>query len=177
MYVVWPLLTALLISLTGCATHLPHGVQPVTGFDVARYLGRWHEIARLEHRFERGLTQVTADYQRRDDGGIRVINRGFDAEQQRWQSAEGRAYFVQTPDIGHLKVSFFGPFYSSYVILALDQRNYQYALVTGPDRDYLWLLARQPQLADAIKRELVDKARSLGYPVEQLLWLDTPPAL
>ncbi len=158
----------MVLVLVGCVG-LPEGTQPVKGFELPRYLGQWYEIARLDHSFERGLERVTADYSMREDGGVRVINRGFDPVTGEWRQAEGRAYFLQSADVGSLKVSFFGPFYGGYHILALDQRNYQYALIAGPDRSYLWLLARTPQLDERTYQALVGQARQLGFPVSQLI--------
>ena len=122
-----------MLFLAGC-TGVPEGITPVTGFQLERYLGKWYEIARLDHSFERGLSHVTAEYSMRPDGGVKVLNRGFSAEKNRWKEAEGRAYFADGPGKGHLKVSFFGPFYGAYVILELDKENYQYSLLCGPDR-------------------------------------------
>jgi len=164
-------LLPLILLLAGC-TGTPAGVTPVSPFELDRYLGTWYEIARLDHRFERGLSQVTADYSRRDDGGIRVVNRGYDAARDSWQEAEGRAYPVGDPTVGHLKVSFFGPFYGGYCVIALDQEAYRYALVSGPTRDYLWILARTPVLEADIVDRLVDQARQLGYPAGELIFVD-----
>ncbi len=116
--------------LTGCVG-VPKGVKPVQGFQLKRYLGRWYETARLDHSFERGMSHVTADYSMRNDGGVRVLNRGYSEKKKEWKSAEGKAYFVKTPDHGYLKVSFFGPFYGSYVVFELDQKDYQYAVISG----------------------------------------------
>lgn len=165
----WPMLVFLFL-LSGCVG-IPPNVQPVQNFQLDRYLGRWYEVARLDHSFERGLSKVSADYSLRDDGGVRVINRGYNAEKGEWKEAEGKAYFVQTPDVGYLKVSFFGPFYGSYVVFALDQENYQYAMISGPDTDYLWILARQPQLDPSVKSSLIEKAKSLGFATEQLIFV------
>ncbi len=164
-----PLLLFLLLS--GCAT-LPDGIQPVRDFDLDRYLGRWYEIARLDHSFERGLSRVTADYSRREDGGLRVLNRGWQAEKKRWQEAEGRAYPAGKTGQGFFKVSFFGPFYSSYVILDLDHEGYQHALVCGPDRSYLWILARSPTLEPEVFDRLVARAASLGFATDKLLLIE-----
>ena len=128
---------------------MPENVEPVDEFEVDRYLGRWYEIARLDHSFEKGLSQVTATYSPRKDGGIKVINRGYSAEKQQWKEAEGKAYFVGSNDEAYLKVSFFGPFYGSYVVFELDKKDYQYAFSSGPDNDYLWLLARTPNVDSA----------------------------
>jgi apolipoprotein D and lipocalin family protein len=165
-----PHLTLVALVLGACAG-VPKDVQPVDGFELARYLGTWHEIARLDHRFERGLTHVTATYTMRDDGGVRVVNRGFRPATGEWEEAVGRAYFVGTPGVASLKVSFFGPFYGGYNVIDLDRDGYQYALVCGPSRSYLWILARQPALAEPTVRALVEKARGLGFPVDDLLYV------
>lgn len=164
---------ALLLVLSGCAG-TPENVSPVGGFEVERYLGRWYEIARLDHAFERGLEQVTADYSLRDDGGLRVVNSGYDRARQRWKEAEGKAYFTGARDVGSLKVSFFGPFYGGYNIIELDRQDYEYALVAGPDRSYLWILARQPALDASITRHLVAKASGLGFDTDALIFVEHP---
>ncbi|OXY82474.1 lipocalin family protein [Oceanimonas doudoroffii] len=164
-----PLLFACVLLLAGCAGK-PEGISPVAGFELNRYLGTWHEIARLDHSFERGLSRVTADYSLRDDGGVRVINRGYDAAAGEWRQAEGKAYFVQSPNLGHLKVSFFGPFYGAYVVFELDD-NYQYALISGPSRNYLWLLARTPTLKPAVQQRLITKASEAGFDTDRLIFV------
>ena len=161
----------LFLLLTGCAG-LPDGVFPVRDFDPDRYLGRWYEIARLGHSFERGLSRVTADYSRREDGGLRVLNRGWLAEKNRWQEAEGRAYLAGEPGQGLLKVSFFGPFFGAYVILELDREHYRHALVCGPDRSYLWILARSPKLEPEVFAHLVARAAALGFATDRLLLVE-----
>ena len=158
------------LFLGGCAG-LPAGIQPVENFELSRYFGTWYEIARLDHSFERGLDRVTAEYTLREDGSIRVLNKGFARDRNAWKTAEGKALFVQSPDTGYLKVSFFGPFYGAYVVIALDQQNYSYALVCGPDRSYLWLLARKPQLDEGIKVKLIAQAKQLGFAVEELIFV------
>lgn len=163
----------LLSCIFGCVG-MPEGVRPVEGFEVERYLGSWYEIARLDHSFERGMTRVTARYSMREDGGLRVVNRGFLAKENRWKEAEGKAFFVQGGDVGYLKVSFFGPFYGSYVVLDLDRENYQYALVCGPSRSYLWILARTPELAPEVRDRLVGKARALGFDTDRLIFVEHP---
>jgi apolipoprotein D and lipocalin family protein len=160
-------LAALVASCTGA----PDGVTVVDDFQLERYLGTWHEIARLDHRFERGLTHVTANYSLRSDGGVKVVNRGFDSAGHRWKEAEGKAYFVGASDVGQLKVSFFGPFYGGYNVIALDREEYRYSLVAGPDRGYLWILSRTPELEPAITEQLVGIAREYGFPVEELIFV------
>jgi apolipoprotein D and lipocalin family protein len=164
-------LLACVFLLTGCV-HAPEGIEPVTGFELQRYLGKWYEIVRLDHSFERGLTNVTADYSLREDGSVRVLNRGYSAEENKWDEAEGRAKFVEGSDKGFLKVSFFGPFYGSYVVFELDRENYQYALVTGPNKSYLWLLARSPVIDPALKERLIRRAAELGFDTGKLIQVD-----
>ncbi|HOD27939.1 MAG TPA: lipocalin family protein [Syntrophales bacterium] len=161
----------LLLFLTGCVG-IPEQVKPVDHFQLEKYLGRWYEIARLDHSFERGLTRTTADYSLQDDGGVRVLNRGYAPEKKTWKEAEGKAYFVKGPDQGYLKVSFFGPFYGSYIIFELDRETYQYALVCGPDKSYLWILARTPEMKRDVKDALVAKAAELGFDTGSLIFVD-----
>jgi len=161
------LITASTLGLAAC-TGIPKGTEPVSGFELDRYLGQWYEIARLDHSFERGLDCVTADYSLREDGGVRVINRGVNLSKGEPDEAEGRAYFIGDENIGRLKVSFFGPFYGGYNVLALDD-DYQWSLVAGPDRDYLWILARQPTLDDATLDALIQRAEALDFPVDELI--------
>lgn len=158
------------VILSGC-TGYPKNITPVQDFELNRYLGKWYEIARLDHSFERGLDKVTAHYSIREDGGVSVVNRGYSSATQAWKEAEGKAYFAREPEEGYLKVSFFGPFYSSYVIFELDKKNYQHAFVTGPNRSYLWLLSRSPQPDDTVVSRFVRKAEDLGYPVDQLIYV------
>lgn len=170
-----PIWWSAIFLMLGACTGLPENVRPVAGFDANRYLGTWYEIARLDHSFERGLDSVTATYRLREDGGITVLNRGRNAARKEWKQAEGRAYLVGDPAVGHLKVSFFGPFYSSYVIFDLSE-DYQTAYVAGFNHDYLWLLARRPQLSDAEKSRFIRAARDAGFDLDQLIWVEQPPA-
>ena len=103
---------------------------------------------------------------------MRVINRGYSAQDKTWKQAEGRAYFVGATDRGHLKVSFFGPFFGTYAIVELDQAGYQYSLVSGPDRSYLWILARTPTLPPDVMQRLLAKAAALGFDTGKLSVVD-----
>lgn len=161
----------LMLWLVGCTIAPPPGVTPITRFELNRYLGRWYEIARLDHAFERGLSQVSATYHRRDDGGVQVLNRGYDERTGAWREAEGRAYFIGEPTVGSLKVSFFGPFYGGYHLIALDQERYAWAMISGPSRDYLWILARTRQLPPAVLEHLLVQAKALGFATEELIWV------
>ena len=159
------------LVLSGCSG-LPKGVQPVSHFDLTRYLGSWYEIARLDHSFERGLTQVTAEYTLRADGGVKVVNRGFFEKEGEWKEVEGKAYFVRGQDEGHLKVSFFGPFYGSYVVFQLDRDQYQYAFVAGWNKSYLWLLSRTPVASPEMVSRFVSRAHELGFDTDELIFVE-----
>jgi apolipoprotein D and lipocalin family protein len=161
----------LVLLLTGCVG-IPEHIRPVTNFKAEKYLGKWYEIARLENSFERDLTHITADYSLREDGGLKVLNRGYLPSENIWKEAEGKAYFVNGANEGYLKVSFFGPFYGSYIVFELDHENYQYALISGPDKSYFWLLARQPKIKDEIKKVLLAKAASLGFETDKLIFVN-----
>jgi apolipoprotein D and lipocalin family protein len=158
------------IALLGC-TGIPEGLQPVTGFDLNRYLGKWYEVARLDHSFEKNMSNVTARYSRRQGGGIRVVNRGFDEKSGKWEQVEGKAFFIGPEDVGSLKVSFFGPFYGGYHVIALDKEDYRYAMVAGPKRSYLWILSRDKGLDPGVLSELVSKARGLGFDTDRLIFV------
>lgn len=151
---------------------MPNYVEPVKDFKLDRYLGKWYEIARLDHSFERGLSQVSAEYSLKPDGGVKVINRGYSAAKQEWKEAEGKAYFVNGENEAYLKVSFFGPFYGSYVVFGLDQQNYQYAFISGPDTDYLWLLARTPTVSPEVIKQFVDMASARGFDTDSLIYVE-----
>lgn len=157
-----------ILLLAGCV-NVPENITPVDHFNLNRYLGKWYEIARLDHSFERGMTSVSAEYSLRPDGGVRVVNRGFSQKENKWKEIEGKGYFVDRQDVGFLKVSFFGPFYGSYVVFDLDRENYSYALVCGPDRSYLWILARNPKIDDKLKKRLVNKAAASGFDIAKLI--------
>ena len=163
------ILILFVLLATGCVS-IPDNITPVTSFQIERYLGKWYEIARLDHRFERGLTQISAEYSMRPDGGLKVLNRGYSKEKQEWSEAEGRGYFVQSPNEAYLKVSFFGPFFGSYIVFELDTVNYQYALISGPDKSYFWLLARTPTIDDNLKKKLIAKAAALGFDTTKLIF-------
>lgn len=163
-------LLVLTLSLTACAS-IPPGVEPVSGFELERYLGQWYEIARLDHRFERGLDNVTAHYSLNDDGSVRVENRGFSAEENQWRNAVGKARLAGEEDVGKLEVSFFGPFYGPYVIFELDKKDYQHAFVTSGG-NALWLLARTPTISEALKAEFLERVAAAGYATNELIFVD-----
>ena len=167
------ILLMLLLSMSAC-TGIPPGITPVSGFELQRYLGVWYEIARLDHRFERGLTDIQAEYSLSESGDVKVLNSGYDAEAGKRSLAEGKAHFAAQPNIGSLEVSFFGPFYGAYNIIDLDKSAYRWAMITGPDRDYLWILARTPVLDSQTLQHLISEAASLGFATDKLIF-DTHP--
>jgi apolipoprotein D and lipocalin family protein len=156
---------------TGCAT-IPSGVEAVRDFDVSRYQGRWYEIARLDHSFERGLSNVSATYALRDDGGIDVLNKGFDKRSGKWKEARGRGYFLKDRTAGRLKVSFFWPFYGSYNIISLDRENYSYAMVCSANRSYLWILCREKTLSKEVTDKLMGTSRGYGFNTDGLIFVE-----
>ncbi len=159
------------LFLVGCVG-IPSNVKPVDNFQLERYLGKWYEIARLDHSFERGLTRVSAVYTLRDDGSVRVLNSGYSEKEKAWKRAEGKAYFVEGSNVGFLKVSFFGPFYGSYVVFELDHANYQYSLVCGPNKSYFWILARTPEISGELKDRLIAKAAASGFDTSKLIFVE-----
>jgi apolipoprotein D and lipocalin family protein len=171
-----PVMLVLISLVVSACTGLPDGIEPVDEFDINRYLGKWYEIARLDHSFERNLSNVSAEYSLRDDGGVKVINRGYLKSKGKWKEAEGKAYFVGKPDEAYLKVSFFGPFYGSYVVFELDKDKYQYAFVTSHNTSYLWLLSRSPTVSKEIVDRFIKKSRTLGFDTDSLIFVDNEQA-
>lgn len=156
--------------LAGCGS-MPDGIKAVSNFELNRYMGTWYEIARFDHRFERGMQQVSATYSLNDDGSVKVLNRGYQTKNNTWEDAIGKAKFSADKTTGHLKVSFFGPFYGDYLIFDLDEENYQYSFVTGGE-DYLWLLSRTPEVSADVKAKFIEQAQALGYNTDALIFVD-----
>lgn len=157
--------------LAGCTVSVPEGISPVRGFEVERYAGRWYEIARFDFVFERGLDNVTATYELNADGTVRVINRGYEEGTCRLREREGRAEFTGPMDVASLAVSFFGPFAGGYHVFILDE-NYRYAVVTGSDRGFLWILSRTPEMDQRTLDRILSQAAAAGFDVSQLVFVD-----
>ena len=155
-------------ALAGCAG-APEGIVAVDNFKLDRYLGTWYEIARIDNRFERGSDHVSASYTLRKDGMVKVLNKGYYPDKKEWKTAAGKAKFAGNPNIGALKVSFFGPFYGPYNVFALDRENYSWAMVTASSRDYFWILARTPHMEPALYAKLIEEAKTHGFDVSRVM--------
>lgn len=141
----------------------------VKNVDINKYIGKWYEIARFPHSFEKNLQGVTATYSFLKNGKIRVVNEGrVDSLNGKIKVANGKAKIPNANEPGKLKVSFFLFFYSDYFILELDEVNYQYALVGSSSDKYLWILSRTPQMPDSTFKMLTEKAKNRGYDLSQL---------
>jgi len=166
------LLTGLLtVFMLNICTSIPKGATPVKPFDKGKYLGLWYEIARLDFRFERNLNNTTAEYSLNPDGTIKVVNRGYNYVKNKWTEAVGKAKFAGDTNVGMLKVSFFGPFYAGYNVIALD-RDYKYALVAGENLKYLWILAREKSIPEDVKQNYLGIAKKIGFDISALIWVE-----
>lgn len=161
----------LICFIIASCQNIPETAEAVQGFEKEKYLGKWYEIARLDFKYEEGLNNTSAHYSLNDDGSIKVINKGYDVEKKEWKEAKGKARFVENDSIGMLKVSFFGPFYSGYNVIAIDE-NYDYALVAGKDLNYLWILSRETIIPEDIKKEYLKIAEDIGYDTSNLVWVE-----
>lgn len=158
-----------LALLNSCAS-IPKKAKAVENFDVDRYLGTWYEIARFDFRFEKDLDNVSAQYSLNEDGNVTVLNSGYNYKKEKWKKAEGLAKFREDKDTAKLKVSFFGPFYAGYNVIAVDE-NYRYALVAGKNLKYLWILSRTKGIPDEVKTNYLKIARQIGYDTSKLIWI------
>lgn len=158
-----------LVLFNACET-IPEGAKAVKPFEVNKYLGTWYEIARMDFKFERDLKNVTATYSLNEDGTIKVLNQGYNINTNERKQAIGKAKFVDLTDEAKLKVSFFGPFYAGYNVIALDA-EYKYALIAGQSLEYLWILSREKTIPDSIKTEYLKIAEGVGYKTSELIWV------
>lgn len=159
----------LCILLDSCAS-IPNKAIPVQDFEINRYLGTWYEIARFDFRFEKDLDNVSAQYSLDKNGNVIVLNSGYHVVKNEWKKADGLAKFRGDKGVAALKVSFFGPFYAGYNVIALDD-NYQYALVAGKNLDYLWILSRDKSIPEEVKIKYLQIAKDIGYDTSELIWV------
>jgi len=157
------------MGLYSCAT-IPKGAVAVNPFDIERYLGKWYEVARKDFKYERNLSNTTAEYSLIDKRTIKVDNNGYNVIKGEWTQAIGKAKFVGAENIAMLKVSFFGPFYSGYNVVAIDD-EYRYALVAGESLKYLWILSRETTIPEDIKNRYLKIAEEIGYNTDDLVWV------
>lgn len=149
---------------------IPEGAIPVKPFDKNKYLGKWYEIARMDYRFEKNMNNTMAEYSQNSDGSIKVINSGYNYKKQKIERVVGKALFVKDPEEARLKVTFFGPCYSGYNVIAIDT-DYKYALVAGRNLRYLWILSRETTIPEDIKKSYLEKAAEIGYDTSKLVWV------
>ncbi len=147
-----------LLSIASCKS-IPTHIKPVKPFVLEKYLGKWYEIARIDFRFEKGLNNVTATYTIKDDGMIKVDNKGYDYAKDKWKESIGKAKFARNENEGMLRVSFFGPFYAGYNVIAVDE-EYKYALVAGDNYNYLWILSREKTIPEDVKQSYLTIAKN-----------------
>lgn len=160
-------MVVLMVSIVSCTSETVVNNSAVKTVDVNRYLGKWYEIARFDHRFERGLSHCMTLYSMEKDGKIRVVNQGM--KDGIWKTSKGNAKMTDVP--GVLRVSFFGPFYSDYRIMMLAP-DYSYALVGGSSEKYLWILARSSTLPPNTQEAILREAQKRGYDTSRLLWVE-----
>lgn len=162
-------MTTITLVIFNCCSGIPKGATAVKPFDLQKYLGKWYEIARMDFKFEQDLKNVIANYSLNANGTIRVENQGYNYVTNKQMQSIGKAKLAGKKDEAKLKVSFFGPFYSGYNVLAIDEQ-YKYALVAGKSLKYLWLLSRDKTMPDDVKQNYLKIARSLGYNTDVLIW-------
>lgn len=174
IYITVFLLTLVMITLAvTCKNNMKKEIKTVPVVDLNRYIGKWYEIARYDHSFERGLQATTAEYAFRDDGMISVTNSGHvGSPQGKLKVAHGKAKQPNPQDPGKLKVSFFLWFYGDYYILDLDEVNYSYVLIGSSSDKYLWILSRTPQMEKEVLDMLLNKAREFGYDTDKLIFVE-----
>ena len=159
-----------LLIFNSCSVGIPDGATAVQNFAAKKYLGKWYEIARFDFRFEKNLNNVTAEYSMKENGHIKVDNRGYDYLKKEWKQSTGEARFVGNENVARLKVSFFKPVWAGYNVIDLDE-NYKYALVAGNSLEYLWILSREKTIPEDIKQRFLEKAKSGGYNISNLIWV------
>ena len=158
------------VLLNSCMTGRPNHIKPIKKFNVNKYMGKWYEIARFNHSFENGLQKVYAKYSLNKNGTVKVVNSGFNLRDRKRTFAYGVAKFVEKPTKGYLKVSFFRPFYGSYIIFYLD-KDYKNAFISGPNLNYLWFLSRHKHVSKLEKRFFIKKVKKLGFDTNRIIWV------
>ena len=169
-YLKTPIIFIIFLTLLTSCSSIPEKAKAIDNFELNKYLGTWYEVARFDFRFEKDLDNVSAQYSINKDGNVNVLNSGYNYKKEEWTRADGVAKFRGDKNLAELKVSFFGPFYAGYNVIALDEA-YQYALVAGKNLDYLWILSRTKDIPENIKSEYLKIAQEIGYDTSKLLWV------
>lgn len=180
------LLLILFSCLASCGASTPENSGSVEKnyiidhVDASQFLGTWYEIARLDHGYERGLDNVTTHYELQEDGSFSVINKGYNRQDEKWDTTKGKAHFVETAHedtsyLGKLKISFPDFSNNAYNIIALDKVYYNYMMVSGGNKKALWVLSRTPELTYPIKQHIVSLARRLGFATDTLIYVNQNP--
>ncbi|WP_267405175.1 MULTISPECIES: lipocalin family protein [unclassified Chryseobacterium] len=159
-----------LLIFNSCSVGIPKGATAIQNFNAEKYLGKWYEIARFDYKFEKNMDNVTATYSKNEKGTIRVDNKGYDYIKKEWKESIGEAKFVNKETEARLKVSFFKPIWAGYNVIDIDE-NYQYALVVGNSTKYIWILSRTKEIPESIKQRFLEKAKNIGYNVDDLIWV------
>lgn len=165
-------IVAALLAHSSCQSYSSIKIDnsTVKELDIPRFMGKWYEIARYEHFFEKGMTHVTADYTLLDNGKIRVENKGIKNGEPK--TITGKAKQPNPKKFpGRLKVSFFLWFYSDYYVLELAP-DYTYAVIGSSSDDYLWILSRTPQLPSDVLLSLLELIEARGYDISELIWVE-----
>lgn len=165
------LIPTVLIGLLSACSTIPSNAKPINDFELKKYLGLWYEIARIDFRYEKNLNNTSAQYSLDGKGNVKVLNSGLNYAKNEWTSANGKAKFRGEKNVAALKVSFFGPFYSGYNVIALD-KEYKYALVAGKDLDLLWILSREQTIPEDVKANYLEIAKEVGYDTSRLIWVE-----
>jgi len=173
---IYIIASIVILLLTNCtSTKEMINNKSISNLDINRYLGKWYEIARYPHSFEKGLVGVTATYSLENNGKIKVLNSGYkntlDGE---FSEATGKAKVPNPQEPGHLRVAFFWIFYADYLVMELDTVNYQWAVVGSSSSKYLWILSRTPQMDDKIYADLLNRIEKRGYSLDNLMLVEQP---
>ena len=161
------LIISSVLFILGCSDKVQN-LKTVKSIDINKYLGKWYEIARYQHSFEKDCKNVTATYTLKEDGTIKVVNQCTNMKNNKTKKAIGSAYNIDETN-SKLKVSFFWPFYGNYWILDID-KNYSYSIIGEPSRTYFWILSREKHLDENIKQDILNKLSSYGYSEKLLIW-------
>lgn len=157
----------ILFFITGCAEKDPR-IQSVDNLNLQQYLGKWYEIARYEHFFEKNCKNVNATYSIKENSNIKVINRCEDITTNEKKEAVGEAKKVDNKN-SKLKVTFFWPFYGDYWVIMLAD-DYSYAVVSEPTKEYLWILSRTKKLPKKTVENILEKLKKLDFDTDKLIW-------